>query len=73
MNEQIIIKCLFIFIYLFILFFTGTHLQARAHGFSHDGSNDTDSCNNVSFGGFVDTAPHLGITTTLKIEKSHDI
>ena len=31
-----------------------------------DGSNDTDSRNDVPFGIFVDTAPHLGTQTAPK-------
>jgi len=32
----------------------------RRQIFTLDGSNDTDSCKGVPFGGFVDIAPHLG-------------
>ena len=34
--------------------------QTRRRIFAHDGSNNTDSREDVPFWGFVDIAPHLG-------------
>ena len=33
--------------------------QTRRRIFTLDGSKDADSCKDVSFGGFVDNAPHF--------------
>ena len=44
-----------------IPFFMNSHLgQTRRWIFTLDGSNDTDSCKDVPFGGFVNIAPHFG-------------
>jgi len=50
------------FIYLFIPFYfmNSPKGQTRRRIFTLDGSNDADSCKDVPFGGFVDTAPHFG-------------
>jgi len=57
-----------LFIYLFMPHFFGNSPTGQTcwRIFTHDGSNDVDSRKDVTFLGFVDTAPHLGGKTPQK-------
>jgi len=48
------------FIYLHLFLKNSPTGQTGRRIFALDGSNDADLHKDVSFGGFVDTAPHLG-------------